>query len=580
MVISGIGYCDIQGNFQFHKNLLEGLQIYNGSLLFGVYHPRSKYATEGDQIRYHFMISPIPYHVWPRTARYTLLLKQDDAVDGQTVGIQMISKYLHDNGVAIIYSFSNRSAHRYSTWDIHVCFDKIHGKDLLNVDLRDDYDESQSCYRKVLSLAIHFESQLKDQFSDILFSDDDDIDLKSCITRRVNTACHYFYHESEKLQKEFPDKAVAYKFFVLRYNNGNFKPNEGGIINEQIHALEPEKKGFQLPSICFAEADSHYMNLMIIIIPSSFKHQFFKLSVFHERISSNPDMNNSSKGLLHYITNSLSEENYKIWKSSTLIFEHRIKENDSYCNGKLSLFIEAKNKFSESQADNHRDNLEYLLKSLEENENKPEDLKHIRLVSRCEKVYPDLIERYFKTNRKSIKKKQFDVFISYSHMDVKYANTLYKLLKEEGCNVFMDRERNEAGEILSKKIEEGLNSSRELCLLLSKKSLKSNWVTTEWGAAWIQKKLIVPLLIDLKFKDLPKIDKRISEKISIEWPADFNDLRKGYAMKNNWKGDLNLCCLKMSIIISWETNHTCELSRLCVCKKPSDKYSKKCLAVD
>ena len=40
MIIGGIGYCGIQGEFQFHRNLVEGLQIYNGSLLFGVYHPR------------------------------------------------------------------------------------------------------------------------------------------------------------------------------------------------------------------------------------------------------------------------------------------------------------------------------------------------------------------------------------------------------------------------------------------------------------------------------------------------------------------------------------------------------------
>lgn len=94
MVIGGIGYCDIQGNFQFHSNILEGLQIYNGSLLFGVYHPRSKNSSENDRIKYHFMLSPIPYQVWPKTARFVIRLKHDFAVDGQTEGIQLISEFL------------------------------------------------------------------------------------------------------------------------------------------------------------------------------------------------------------------------------------------------------------------------------------------------------------------------------------------------------------------------------------------------------------------------------------------------------------------------------------------------------
>lgn len=537
MVIGGIGYCDIQGNFQFHKNLIEGLQIFNGSLLYGVYHPRAKNSIS-DRIKYHFMITPIPYQLWPRSARYILRLKHEvlevGTSDGQTDGIQQISDFLHMNDVAIIYSFSNRSAHRYSTWDIHVCFDNIKNEDLVG-----DYDTTMSYYRKVFKQANEIAEKIRTKFASLLFSDDEDIDLRKAIVIRVNTACHFFYYQAEKLQHEKPHKKLAYKPFTLRYNNGSFRPNKRGIINQLIKVLEPDKNDFQLQSICFAESDSHYLGIRIIIIPNNIKHKFFKLSIFHERLSNSPEMNNTSKGLLHYLVNALPIKDYKIWKSSTLIFEHRISGNDSYCNGKLSLFVEARGNFTEKQTETHKTALESLLESLNNDEDKPVDLKHIRIKSRVENIFPDLLKRYFKIeapdskslmNRVEIKRSlTYDVFISYSKANGDYAIELKKLLEQEkfGIKVFLDDERLEGGAELSEHIYEGLIHSREFCLLVSKESLESKWVTTEWGAAWALGMFTVPILIGIKYDDLPfKIDSRVTRKKCIYWPSNISTLEQ------------------------------------------------------
>ncbi len=536
MVIGGIGYCDIQGNFQFHKNLIEGLQIFNGSLLYGVYHPRPK-KSASDRIKYHFMLSPIPYQVWPRTARFIFRLRHETneegiPIDGQTEGIQLISDFLHKQNVAIIYSFSNRSAHRYSTWDIHVCFDDIKNEDLIN-----DYDDTKSCYSSVFNRANVIAELIRKKFSLLLFTDEEDIDLTKALVTRVNTSCHYFYYESEKFQIDFPEKKRAYEHFTLRYNNGSFRPNRSGIINEVIHTLEKDNNDFQLQSICFAESDSHYLNLRIIIIPNNLKHKFFKLSIFHERLSDNPSMNNTSKGLLHYITNSLPIKDYKIWKSSTQIFEHRVSGDDSYCNGKLSLFIEAKNDFTDKQANFHKENLETHLQSLNNDYDKPDDLKHIRIKGRCEKVFPDLIKRYFKIENPELttKPKKFevkrilthDVFISYSKANEQYAKDLKELLEQKkfGIKVFLDDARLVGGAELSEHIHEGLVHSREFCLLISNESLESKWVTTEWGAAWALGMYTVPILIGIKYDDLPfKIDSRVTRKKCLDWPSNIRQL--------------------------------------------------------
>lgn len=521
MVIAGIGYCSVHGNFQFQRNLMEGLQIYNGSILSGVYHPRSKHSDATDRIKYHFMLSPVPYNVWPRTARFILRLKHTDGIDGQTTGIQDISQFLQGRGVAIIFSFSNRSAHRYSTWDFHVCFDNV-----TNQDLAGDYDDKRSCYGKVLTLASELKGAIEDKFGDILFSDDLDLDLTKSIVMRVNTALHYFYHKSEELQQKYPDQRRAYSPFTLRYNQGTFQPIDGGIINEVIRILEPTQVGLQLPSICFAEADSHYLNLRVIIIPFKLKHQFFELNVFHERISESTDQNNTSKGLLAYITRNFPVNHYKIWKSSNVILEHRIyPDGRSYCNGKLSLFMEVRSSYMEQQAEAHQIAIQTTLDALEDHRNKPDDLKHVRLKSSCDLIFPNMLQRHFGASRKVMKRRRFDVFISYSHHNIEHARVLATLLRDAGCQVFIDLERTAAGEIFSDRIRDGLRESREFCILLSASSKRSSWVTTEWGAAWAMGKFCIPVLIDLDFKALQKIDKRISERQCVKWPAKAENLR-------------------------------------------------------
>ncbi|MFT3822539.1 MAG: toll/interleukin-1 receptor domain-containing protein [Chitinophagaceae bacterium] len=512
MVIGGIGYCDIEGNLQFHKNVLEGLQIYNGSLLFGVYHPRSKYADRNDRIKYHFMISPIPYQLWPKTSRLLIRLRQSESF-GQTTGIEVISEYLYKQNVSIIYSFSNRSAHRYSTWDVHIAFD-----DYSLDDLKDDYSTSESCYLKILEATKQLEEDIKEKYDKYLFYDNDDLGLRNPVISRINTACHYFYYDTERLLAEENEyNKRIYRPFTLRYNNGNFIPIEKGIINEVIYLLEPDKSAFNLPSICFSESDSHYLNIRIIIIPKNLRHRFFKVSVFHERLKRNEINNPTSRGLLNYVITKLHGIDYKVWKTSTLLFECR---NDTYGSGKLSLFVEAKTPFSEDAAKQQKDNLLCFLKELNGQDSKPEHLKHIMFESRVEAVYPEIVNRYFEKNRIGLqeKEKQFDLFISYSHHDKRCAEKLYKILTEENVKCFIDDEGSVPGDLLSGKIEDGLRNSREFCILLSNESLKSKWVFTEWGAASILKKKIVPILLpDFNRAKYKSIDDRLKILKFLKW---------------------------------------------------------------
>jgi len=112
----------------------------------------------------------------------------------------------------------------------------------------------------------------------------------------------------------------------------------------------------------------------------------------------------------------------------------------------------------------------------------------------------ELEEEY---KREKLVENKYDVFLSYSSEDQKEANLIYTAIQEAKGKVFLAKKCLKPGEDFTEKIREALYYSRKLWLLVSPSSLESNWVHTEWGAAWVLKKNIVPILHQCSFKDLP-----------------------------------------------------------------------------
>ena len=50
-----------------------------------------------------------------------------------------------------------------------------------------------------------------------------------------------------------------------------------------------------------------------------------------------------------------------------------------------------------------------------------------------------------------------------------------------------------------------LGASRLLCVLVTPNSLKDEWVSAEWGAAWAQDIPILPVLLQSSPQDLPSL---------------------------------------------------------------------------
>jgi len=98
---------------------------------------------------------------------------------------------------------------------------------------------------------------------------------------------------------------------------------------------------------------------------------------------------------------------------------------------------------------------------------------------------------------------KYDVFLSYATKDSKHAQDLYSKIHHEGFKVYFSEKTIVGGDNFSDNIRDALVESAELWVLITPNSLHSEWVTTEWGAAWGLGKRIVPILLQCSHEALP-----------------------------------------------------------------------------
>ncbi len=490
MRTSGIAYVNSSGVIQVHKNVIESQTVFDGSIFFGIYYPRSKHETNAVS-KTDFMFTPIPYSHWKCSGRLIMKLAK------QSESMPIITDFLKSKGISILQSVSNRSAHRYSTWDIHVSFDHLINKEL-------HYISDKSYYLETLNETKNISQQLLDNFDkNILWYDEDDIDLEAPVVSRVNTALHYFHNITEQKKRDVKDAdtQTLYMPFTLRYTNGNIVSNSGKKVASILSIAENYNQiDRHLPTIAFIESDSHYLNYRIRIIPRDRLIFFYKLSIFYERKGV---VSSTTRGLLNLIINKLGS-GIKIWMSYNQLYECR----ENYGSGRINLFIETPKQFNDQNT--FMDNLKLAVTRIND-EDKPKDLKHIQFWPKISPIYPNYIRKHFKMQREYLQKRKKDVFISYSSRDNEYAERIRVKLEKYGLTVFKADKEMIAGDLFNMKIREGLNQCREVCLLYSRNSENSSYVTTEWGAAWFMEKKIVTMYLDMTEKEALQSDQRLSQ---------------------------------------------------------------------
>lgn len=113
------------------------------------------------------------------------------------------------------------------------------------------------------------------------------------------------------------------------------------------------------------------------------------------------------------------------------------------------------------------------------------------------------------------------VFISYSHKDRPFVERLAIDLKAKGLNLWYDQWELKVGDSLVDKINYGIKSQDFLITVLSKSSVKSEWVRRELNAALIkelQERRVVILPIVIEDCDIPPL---LSDKVYADFRGSY-----------------------------------------------------------
>ena len=97
---------------------------------------------------------------------------------------------------------------------------------------------------------------------------------------------------------------------------------------------------------------------------------------------------------------------------------------------------------------------------------------------------------------------QYDIFISYSHLDNQLAKSLYSKFNAAGLRCFLAEKDIAAAERWENRIRDALRASQRILLIITPNSKNSPWVLTEAGAAWALGKPLVPALAYVQGRDL------------------------------------------------------------------------------
>jgi hypothetical protein len=98
----------------------------------------------------------------------------------------------------------------------------------------------------------------------------------------------------------------------------------------------------------------------------------------------------------------------------------------------------------------------------------------------------------------SVQQKQFqwDIFISYSRADADAASRIGAALKERDVRVWIDTEQISPGDLFVSKMEDGLEQSSSVAILISPSSTASKWVEEEYSRAIsLAKRVVNPVRV-------------------------------------------------------------------------------------
>jgi hypothetical protein len=120
----------------------------------------------------------------------------------------------------------------------------------------------------------------------------------------------------------------------------------------------------------------------------------------------------------------------------------------------------------------------------------------------------------------------YRVYISHSVDDAPLAREIAEGVKKAGAQPIMVEESTRPEQNWLEEIRRNLNKSDEMVVILSRKSVRNEWVNIEMGAAFGLHKLTTPITSDLDSRELPSVVRALQAVRYNRADAYFRELGK------------------------------------------------------
>lgn len=479
----GFGRITAEGEIDIPVSLLRPLSITNKVMAWGMLYPADTSGNKKSWVKYDIVLSPIPFKLWPKTARLVVRTPHQSGV------FKQLSSFLKDQKASILISEASRSAYGHDTWSLIINFDDLDGKKL------GKYNRNSKLYDgiepRIKLMNAGLESLRK---KDFFYTESGDSKLEQGFNLYPHHANSYFYwcHQESQDDRTFRGgvEKSSYKTFQFKCNTLNrLLPVDGGnsssfrSIVDDINAQD----NYHFPCCAFAELDTADRNLRIAVISQEVSQSCFGLNVPFIRHTNDP---NTSRGFTDAILQSLPDNiNVLAMTSKTDLF---VKDREE---GRLELML-----FDErgnTKIEQHENTGLSIIAAAE-----LKIPKNLRIATR--EKYTKTLEALCSQGLTSINPSQpRHVFLSYSSANSKQADIIVEKLKCQGIACYMAGKNLNGGDRAEDKIRDDILLSYEVIILCSPQSLESDWVRKELGAAWVLKKRIVPITYQCDISSLP-----------------------------------------------------------------------------
>jgi len=484
----GLAYID-ENEIILPDSLLRPLSIYEDSRVFGLYYtppldfrlPGYSNVRKRPEYHHDFVLTPVPFHLWPISGHLTIRLKHEK----QT--LCKVSSILKENNVSILTTECTRSGHRYATWVITVyCESLIKQVESLT------FNKENSYYQQTYAHLLRSIKAIKKKCSDVLFEDHLDPHLRNSVRWNPLYRLAYTYEIGRKRKRKSKGNELLNEPFHIKFSGGKLR-TEDSSLSQTLMRLE-SRNNMDFPTCAFAELDYEESTVRFVLIPKKKLKNFCEIRLDYQSFSDNKAI--STKGFIELIIRN-SLRNLNLWRAT-----QRVQQFDKGGEkGTIHFFAEGSYRADYSKEKNClslRKRLENVKAHLTKVGLENVKLKTPRVLTLEPNQLKQSLEIETRTHAvpgSTVRNFANDVFLSYSARDIKEAEEIHDILKSNNLECFMAENSIRPGFRWEDEIRSALLDTRSLWVLVTRNSIKSDWVLREISAAWALGRNILPIYL-------------------------------------------------------------------------------------